>query len=81
MKYYNFDSSFDTSEFLQRKYTRRCRSDTLDDTRATHCPKMSPSEAVIAYSLLVRVQLSSLDDPLVTALGITRRERGASCTS
>jgi hypothetical protein len=33
-------SSFDTTEFC---------SETLDDTRATPCPKMPPLEAVNAY--------------------------------
>jgi hypothetical protein len=36
---------------LQQKVTRRYRSDTLDDTRATHCPKMPPSEVVNTYGV------------------------------
>jgi hypothetical protein len=52
IKYYKFDSSFDTSEFLQRKITRRCGSDTLIDTRTTPCPKIPPSAAVNAYGSL-----------------------------
>jgi hypothetical protein len=41
--------------------THRFRSDTLDDTRETPCPKMSPSEAVNAYRVSQYVvQLSSL---------------------
>jgi hypothetical protein len=38
-------------EFLQRKFKYRCTRDTLDDTRATLCPKMPPSEAVNAYEV------------------------------
>jgi hypothetical protein len=33
IKYYNFDSSFDTIEFGSRKVTRRCGSDILNNTR------------------------------------------------
>jgi hypothetical protein len=49
IKFYNFGSSFDTTEFCSRKVTRRCRSNTLDDTRATLCPKMPLSEVANAY--------------------------------
>jgi hypothetical protein len=34
---------------LQQNSKHRCRRDTLDDIRATSCPKMSPSAAVNAY--------------------------------
>jgi hypothetical protein len=50
-KYYNFGSNFDTTEFCSGRITRRCRSDTLDDTRATPCPKMLPSEVVNVYGV------------------------------
>jgi hypothetical protein len=49
IKYYNFGSSFDTIEFCSGRITCTCRSDTLDDTMATPCPKMPTSEAVNAY--------------------------------
>jgi hypothetical protein len=52
IKYYKFSSSFDTQSFAA-EITHRCRSDTLDDTIAAHCPKMPPSEMVNAYGLLV----------------------------
>jgi hypothetical protein len=51
IKHYNYGSSFDTTEFCSGGVTRRCGSDTLDDTRATPCPKMPPSEAVNAYGV------------------------------
>jgi hypothetical protein len=60
--------------------TRTCRSDILDDTRETPYPKMSPLEAVNTYGLSKWVQPSSLDLSLVTALGITRRERRTTYT-
>jgi hypothetical protein len=61
--------------------TRRCGSDTLDDIRATPYPKMSPSEVVNAYGVSrYVVQLSSLDLSLVTAHGITERERRTTST-
>jgi hypothetical protein len=42
--------------------TYRCGSDTLDDIRATPCPKMPPSEVVNAYEVSQYVvQPSSLD--------------------
>jgi hypothetical protein len=31
--------------------TRRCGSEILDDTRATPCPKMPPSEEVNGYGV------------------------------
>jgi hypothetical protein len=34
-----------------KKVTHRCGSDTLDDTRATSCPKMPPLEVVNAYGV------------------------------
>jgi hypothetical protein len=44
---------------LQQKCKRRCGSDTLNDTRATPYPKMSPSEAVNTYGVAqYRVHLS-----------------------
>jgi hypothetical protein len=56
-------------------------NDSLNDTRAIPCPKMPPSEAVNAYEVSqYRVQLSSLDLSLVTALDITGRERRTTCT-
>jgi hypothetical protein len=59
IKYYNFGSNFNTIEFCSG-ITRRCRSDTLDDTRAPPCPKILPSEMVNAYSVSqYRVQPSS----------------------
>jgi hypothetical protein len=51
IKYYNFDSSFNITEFCSRKATRRCKSDTLNDTRVTTCPKMPHSEAINAYGV------------------------------
>jgi hypothetical protein len=61
--------------------TRRYRSDTLDDTRATPCPKMSPSEAVKVYrGSPSTVQPSSLDLSMVATLGIIKRERITTCT-
>jgi hypothetical protein len=81
IKYYNFGSSFDTIKFYSEKVTRRRGSDTLDDTRATPCPKMPPSEAVNACKVSRNVvQPSSLDLPLVAALRITERERTTTCT-
>jgi hypothetical protein len=63
------------------KITRRCRSKTLDDTRATPCPKMLPSEVINAYRVSQYVvQPSSLDLLLITALSITGRERRATST-
>jgi hypothetical protein len=53
-----------------------CGSDTLDDIRATPCPKIPPSEAINAHGVFQYVvQPSSLDLSLVTALSITGRER------
>jgi hypothetical protein len=37
--------------FCSRKVTRRCGSDTVDDTMATPFSKMSPSEAVDDYGV------------------------------
>jgi hypothetical protein len=52
-----------------------CESDTLDDTRATPYPNMSPSKAVNGYGVSqYGVQPLSVDLSLVTALGITGRE-------
>jgi hypothetical protein len=48
-KILQFWFKFYYNRVLQQKVTRRCRSDTLDDTRATPCPKMPTSEAVNAY--------------------------------
>jgi hypothetical protein len=49
IKYYNFDSKFDSIEFCSEKSIRRCGSESLDDTRATPCSTVPPSEAVNAY--------------------------------
>jgi hypothetical protein len=63
------------------KITRRCGSDTLDDARATPCPKMPPFEAVNTYLVShYVVQPSSLNLSPVTALGIVGRERRDTCT-
>jgi hypothetical protein len=81
IKYYNFGLCFDTIEFCSRKITRRCGSDTLDDTRETPCPKMPPSEVVNTYGVSqYMVQPSSLDFSLVIVLGITRRKRRTTYT-
>jgi hypothetical protein len=66
----------------------KCRfeSDTLDDIRATPCPKMPPSEenntyGVSQYNVSVRGStVLNLNLPLVTALGITGKERRTTCT-
>jgi hypothetical protein len=49
IEYYNFDSSFYTTEFCSGTDTHRCGSDTLNGTHVTPCPKMPPSTAVNAY--------------------------------
>jgi hypothetical protein len=40
---------FDTTEFYSESYTRGCGSESLNDTRATPCPTVPPSEAVNTY--------------------------------
>jgi hypothetical protein len=76
IKYYNFYSSFDTTEFCSGKLHVDAESDTLNITRATPCPKMPPSEVVNAYQVSQYVvQPLSLDLSLVTTLRITERER------
>jgi hypothetical protein len=61
--------------------TCRGRSKTLDDTRATPCPKMLPLEAINAYGVSqYGAKPSSLNLSLVTALGITRSERRTTYT-
>jgi hypothetical protein len=47
---YKFGSKFDTTEFVAQ-INIDSKSDTLDDTRATLCLKMPPSEAINAYGL------------------------------
>jgi hypothetical protein len=75
IKYYNFDSNFDTTSFTA-KITRKCEIDTLDDIRTTPCPKMSSSKAVNTYGVSQYVvQPSSLDLSLVPVLDIIERER------
>jgi hypothetical protein len=50
IKYYKLSSNFDTWSFVvEIKY--RCGSDTLDDTKVTPCPKMSPSKVFISYGV------------------------------
>jgi hypothetical protein len=49
IKYYNFYSIFDTTEFCRGKSICGCESKSLDNTRTTPCPTVPPSEAVNAY--------------------------------
>jgi hypothetical protein len=44
IKYYNFYSRFDTTEFYSRNGTRGYRSESLDDTRATPYPMVPPQK-------------------------------------
>jgi hypothetical protein len=51
IEYYNFGSIFDTTEFCSENVHVDAEEKTLDDTRATHYPKMSLSEAVNTYGV------------------------------
>jgi hypothetical protein len=51
IKYNTFLFKFRYNRVLQQKVTRRCGSDTLNDTMVTPCPKMLPSEAVNTYGV------------------------------
>jgi hypothetical protein len=62
-------------EFCSGKVYVGCGSESLDDTRVTSYPTVSPSEAVNAYDLSARVQPSNLDHSLVNVLGIIERKR------
>jgi hypothetical protein len=80
IKYYNFGSSFDTTEFYNENIHVDAEEKTLDDTRATHCPKMSLSEAVNTYGVFQYVvQALSLDLSLEPPL-TSPRERRTTCT-
>jgi hypothetical protein len=49
IKYYNFGSRFNTTEFCSERITHRCENDTLNDTRTISYSKRPSSEAVNAY--------------------------------
>jgi hypothetical protein len=62
IKYYNSGLNFDITEFCSGNINVDAEGDTLDDTRATSCPKLPPSKAVNAYEFSQYVvQPSSLD--------------------
>jgi hypothetical protein len=65
---------FDTSRLLVEINKER-RSNILDDTRATPCPKMLPLEVAYAYGgiPLQGPTIGTLDLPLVTITGGSRR--------
>jgi hypothetical protein len=65
---------------LQQKITRRCGSDTLDEIRATLCPKMPPSEAVNAYGVSQYVVQPSSLNPSLVPPSASRREKRSTYT-